>query len=135
MFKIILYNIYLSHIHRANLIEKDKCLAMVKVYGVNPRILFKRIIKNILMAQWTWPGEFIGLKFNLNSSAKFLIIIIKKNLVFGLDIQKIPGTHNIVKNALIQLALKFSHRILGSKIENKLPIIYNNKFLLILNKT
>ena len=79
------------------------------------------------MAQWVWPGEFTGTKFSLYSADKVLIsrLITIKHL--GLDTQKTLGTQNNTKTALTQLALKLIQFTLGSKIENKLFMLFNKK--------
>jgi len=121
---------YLIHITKAMLKEKDRWLVDVKVYGVNPRTLFNRIIKNKLIAQWVWPGVFNGLKFKLNSDDSFFSKIKKINFIFELDNQKIPGNQINVIQDLSQFNLRLSQLTLGSKIENKLDITLNKKFSL-----
>lgn len=86
-------------------------------------MLFSKIITNKEIAQWVWPGEFIGKKFKLYSDASNLINRFNKLNNFGFINQKIPGIQKITIKLLIQLNLKFIHDTLGSKIENKLFII------------
>jgi len=81
-----------------------------------------------------WPGEFVGLKFKLNSEDKALAKLVKINLFLGFLNQKILGIHKIVSKALNQFNLTPTHITIGSKIENKFVIILYNKFLLKLNK-
>jgi len=80
------------------------------------------------MAQCVCPGLFTGLKFSLNSEDRAFIIEDIINFNFDLDNQKILGNHKIVIQELIQFKLRFSHKTLGSKIENKLDIILGNRF-------
>lgn len=80
------------------------------------------------MAQCVCPGLFTGLKFNLNSEDRAFIIEDIINFNFDLDNQKILGNHKIVIQELIQFKLRFNHKTLGSKIENKLDIILGNRF-------
>jgi len=54
---------------------------------VRPKTLFNKIIKNSLKAQCVCPGEFVGLKFNLNSEDNVFNIKDKVNLTLELDNQ------------------------------------------------
>lgn len=78
---------YPNQLTRANLTEKVKCLEAVNVYGVIPPMLFNKISKNKLKAQWVCPGVLTGWKLSLNSLANDVSNLNHKNRIPGFEIQ------------------------------------------------
>lgn len=119
------YNINLNQ--RGNEIDKVKVkwLVLVKIYGKSPRKLLNKINENIEIKIKVDPFEFIFPNNILNSLWSFNKIkfhIIKWRL--GIN-QNENGININPKKVLIQLIGMFNKLVDGSKIENKLVIIFN----------
>ena len=69
-----------------------------------------------------WPGVLIGEKLSLNSLAKDFNNLAVMNSLHGFENQKTPGIQAKRIITLNQFILRFNHKTLGSKIENRFPI-------------
>jgi hypothetical protein len=126
--------VFLIHPNNMNLIHKGKakvnvsvkCLVLVKMYGNSPRKLFIKIIRNsdvkinefplfsfpfLRMVFISWWSLFISR----------LIIILFRD---GIN-QTLVGINRIPIAVLIQFSDKLLISVAGSKIENRLLIIFS----------
>jgi hypothetical protein len=119
-------NIKLIHKGRANVSVRIKCLVLVKIYGNSPRKLFIKIIRNndvkinefplfsfpfLRIVFISWCSLFIS---NLN------IILFRE----GIN-QILVGINNNPIVVLVQFSGRLLISVVGSKIENKLLIIFS----------
>lgn len=123
-------NINLTHNGKASVSVIVRCLVLVKMYGNNPKKLFIRIIRNRDVKMNEFPlFLFPFLRIVFISWCSFFINIL--NIILFRDgISQILVGINI--NPMIVL-VQFSGRLLisvvGSKIENRLLIIFNLFYL------
>lgn len=119
-------NINLSHIGRASVSVRVRCLVLVKMYGNNPRKLFVRIIRNRDVRMNEFPlfsFPFLRIVFiswcNLFIN-KFTIILFRD----GTN-QILVGINRSPMVVLVQFNGKLLISVVGSKIENRFLITFS----------
>ena len=117
-------NIVPNQIGRAKTKVIDKCLVLVKIYGISPIKLEKIIKKNTEIKIKIVPGIIISPNTASNSFFKNKIIFKKDLDNCELINQNIWGKKNTQMNTEIQFIIKFIEKIftLGSKDENRFII-------------
>jgi hypothetical protein len=119
-------NINLSHIGRARVNVRVRCLVLVKIYGNNPKKLFVRIIRNRDVKMNEFPlFSFPFLKIVFISWCilfinKFTIILFRDGTS-----QILVGINRSPIAVLVQFNDKLLISVVGSKIENKFLITFN----------
>lgn len=118
-------NIVPIQIGRAKTKVIDKCLVLVKIYGINPIKLEKIIKKNTEMKIKIVPGIIISPKTASNSFFKNKMIFKKDLDNWEFINQNIWGKKKIQINTENQFNIIFIEKILilGSKDENKFIIL------------
>jgi hypothetical protein len=119
-------SINLSHKGRASVMVSTKCLVLVKMYGNSPKKLFIRIIVKREMKMNEFPLFFFPLPrivfISLCSlfNSRFVAMLFRDGMSHILvEMMRIPMI------VLVQFIGILMFSVVGSKIENRLVIIFN----------
>ena len=112
-----------SHIGRARERVIVKCLVAVKVNDKRPIVLFNKIRKKRL----TNKKILIFLFFSSVSNSLFIdLIIFLRSILKGLERAQYEGTIATLNKAILTQFIEIENKATGSKIENRLFIIFKS---------
>jgi hypothetical protein len=114
-----------NHIGKEMVSEKIKCLDLVKMNGNNPMKLFVKMNRNSGINSKVIFEFLLPVKI-LNSLCRIIIIFSGNWLNRDGINQKVGGKIMINRKVLDQFSDQFINDLDGSKMENKLVIIFSN---------